>query len=63
MIKQNSHFDNDDLANLCRLVARGMVKIEPLVQDIVPVSHAQHIYDTLRDEPSKLFGTIFDWSK
>lgn len=61
VIKQNSHFDNDDLANLCRLVARGMVKIGPLIQDVVPVREAKRIYDTLRDEPGKLMGTVFAW--
>lgn len=60
-IKQNSHFDNDDLAGICRLVARDMVHIQPLIQDIVPVTEAQGIYDTLRDEPGKLLGTVFDW--
>lgn len=60
-IKQNSHFDKDDLANLCRLVARGMVKIAPLIRDVVPVSEAGRIYDTLRDNPDKLYGTVFIW--
>ena len=61
-IKQNSHFDNDDLANVCRLVARGLVEIGPLIQDVVPVADAKRIYDTLRDTPAKLLGTVFDWS-
>jgi len=60
-IKQNSHFSNDDLANLSRLVARGMVKIAPLIQDVVPAADAKRIYDILRDEPSRLFGTVFTW--
>ena len=61
-IKQNSGFDKSDLANLCRLVARGLVDIGPLMRDVVPVSEARRIYDTLRDEPGKLLGTVFDWS-
>jgi len=60
-IRQNSHFDNDDLAGICRLVARDMVQIRPLIRDIVPVTEAAGIYDTLRDEPGKLLGTVFDW--
>ena len=60
-IKQNSHFDRDDLANLCRLVQRKQVHIAPLIQDVVPIAEAKHIYDTLRDEPSRLFGTVFEW--
>jgi len=60
-IKQNSHFDRSDLHNLCRLVSRGLVQIAPLIQDVVPVTEAKHIYEKLRDEPQTLFGTVFDW--
>jgi len=60
-IKQNSHFDRDDLTNLCRLVERGMVKIGPLVRDVVSVNEAARIYDTLRDRPNELLGTVFVW--
>ena len=60
-IKQNSHFDRDDLRNLCRLVGRGLVKIAPLIRDVVPVSEAKRIYDTLRDTPNELLGTVFIW--
>lgn len=60
-IKQNSHFDNSDLYHMCRLVSKGMIQIAPLIQDVVPVAQAKGIYDTLRDEPQKLFGTVFDW--
>ena len=61
-LKQNSHFDRSDLDNLCRLVQRGMVRLTPLIRDTVPVAEAKQVYDTLRDEPAKLFGTVFDWS-
>ncbi len=61
VIKQNSHFDRDDLENLCRLVERKMVRIEPFVKDVVTLDQSYKIYDTLRDEPQKLFGTVFDW--
>jgi 2-desacetyl-2-hydroxyethyl bacteriochlorophyllide A dehydrogenase len=60
-IKQNSHFDKTDLHNVCRLLRRGLLSIAPLIQDVLPVSEAKRVYDTLRDEPSKLFGTIFEW--
>jgi len=60
-IKQNSHFTRDDLENLCRLVRRRLAQIGPLVQDVVPVAEAKRVYDTLRDEPSRLLGTVFDW--
>jgi 2-desacetyl-2-hydroxyethyl bacteriochlorophyllide A dehydrogenase len=61
VIKQNSHFTREDLANVCRLVGRGMVKIEPLIQDVAPVAEADRVYATLRDRPGKLLGTVFEW--
>jgi len=61
VIKQNSHFNRDDLQNLCRLVSRGLVQIGPLIRDVVPVSEAKRIYDTLRDTPNELLGTVFIW--
>ncbi len=61
-IKQSSHFDTGDLDDVCRLVAGGTVRIGPLVHDVVPVSEAKRIYDTLRDQPKRILGTVFDWS-
>lgn len=60
-IKQNSHFERNDLENFCRLVARGLVTVAPLIRDVVPVTKAKEVYDTLRDEPNKLLGTVFVW--
>ncbi len=60
-IKQNSHFDTSDLDNLCRLVRRRLVQFAPIIQDTVRVAEAAGVYDTLRDEPALLLGTVFDW--
>ena len=60
-IRQNTGYDRDDLANLCRLIRRGLVDIAPLLQDVVPVMDASRIYDTLRDDPHELSGTVFVW--
>ncbi len=60
-LKRNSHFDRDDMRNMCRLVDRGLVKITPLIRDVVPVSEAKQIYDTLRDTPNDLMGTVLAW--
>lgn len=60
-IKQNSHFDRDDLANFCRLVERDIVTVAPLIREVVPVAEAKRVYDTLRDNPSRLLGTVFEW--
>lgn len=60
-IKQNSHFDNSDLYHVCRFVSKGTIQISPLIQDVASVGAAEMIYDTLRDEPHQLLGTVFDW--
>lgn len=60
-IMQNSHFDNSDLANMCRLLAQGDVVFKPYMRDIVPVAEAEQIYDMLRDTPEALLGTVFVW--
>lgn len=61
-IKQNSHFDNDDLANVCRLNEVGRLQIAPLISRVVPVEQAREIYDLLRDDPAQLTGTVFKWT-
>ena len=60
-IRQNTGYDRDDLTNLRRLVRRALVDIAPLLQNVVPVTDAQRIYDTLRDAPHQLLGTVFVW--
>jgi threonine dehydrogenase-like Zn-dependent dehydrogenase len=60
-IQQPSHFEQDDLDHLCRLVGRARVHLLPLLRDIVPVTEAPRLYDRLRDAPSTLLGTVFDW--
>ena len=39
----------------------SLVQIAPLTRDVVPVSEAKRIYDTLRDTPDELLGTVFVW--
>ena len=29
--------------------------------DVVKAGQAVGVYDTLRDDPARLFGTVFDW--
>jgi len=60
-IFQSSHFTRDDLENLCRLVARGLVRVSPFIRHQVKVDQASQIYSQLRDEPGKLLGTVFIW--
>lgn len=56
------HFDRDDLMQVCRFAAEGVLKIDPVIQDVVKIDKAIDIYDTLRDDPGSLFGVVFDWT-
>ena len=60
-IKQNSHFDQDDLRQTCRLVERGSLDVGSLLTEVVPVADAVRIYDTLRDRPEAFMGLVFKW--
>lgn len=60
-VRQTSHFDRDDLGSLCELVRRRAVSIGALIRDVVPITQAGAVYDTLRDSPGKLLGTVFVW--
>ena len=57
----SAHFAQDDLEQVLRLAGEGKIHLEKLVRDIVPIEEAIGIYDTLRDDKSKLLGTVFDW--
>ncbi|BCW97603.1 MAG: threonine dehydrogenase-like Zn-dependent dehydrogenase [Armatimonadota bacterium] len=60
-IRQNTHFDLSDLQMVHNLTAEGRLRISPLVQDVIPVDQAPQIYETLRDNPERLLGTVFVW--
>ena len=57
-----SHFTSSDLAQVCRFTAEGGLKIAPVIQDLVKIDQALPIYERLRDNPSSLFGVVFDWT-
>jgi threonine dehydrogenase-like Zn-dependent dehydrogenase len=58
-IVHTQHFDQEDLEQVVRLVARGDIRIRPLIRDVVPLDEAVRIFDTLRDHPRQLLGTVF----
>ena len=60
-IKQNSHFDQNDLRQTCRLVERGSLDVGSLVTEIAPCADAARVYDTLRDRPEAFMGLVFRW--
>ncbi|MGD0090473.1 MAG: zinc-binding alcohol dehydrogenase [Planctomycetota bacterium] len=55
------HFNSDDLRQVCRLAAEGVLKAGPIIQDVVKIEQALGVYERLRDRPDSLFGTVFDW--
>ena len=55
------HFDQSDLQQVLRHVLKGTIRIRPLIKDVVPIAEALPIYDTLRDNPNELLGTVFVW--
>lgn len=59
---QSTHFDQDTLNIVASLAADGTVDLGALIKDVVPIDDAVKIYDTLRDDPMSLGGTVFDWT-
>ena len=59
-ILHTQHFDQDDLEQVLRLVERGSIHLKPVIRAVVPFEDAVQVFDTLRDNPSKLLGTVFD---
>lgn len=59
---QSTHFDQAALEAVTALAADGVLDLAGLVKDIVPVDDAVRVYDTLRDDPMSLGGTVFDWA-
>lgn len=56
------HFSLEDQQETIAAIAAGALHVRPLIQSIVPVQSIVSTYETLRDEPSRLCGTIFDWA-
>jgi 2-desacetyl-2-hydroxyethyl bacteriochlorophyllide A dehydrogenase len=58
-ILHTQHFDQTDLEETLRLAAGGEFRLRPLLRDVVPLTEAVRIFDTLRDEPGRLLGVVF----
>ncbi|MGI6118403.1 MAG: hypothetical protein ACOYBC_08425 [Bilifractor sp.] len=56
-----THFTRQDLDTMIRLAKRGVLKIDKMITRIVPFKDAVSVFDTLRDNPRALRGTIIDW--
>jgi 2-desacetyl-2-hydroxyethyl bacteriochlorophyllide A dehydrogenase len=61
-IIHTQHFDQEDLEQVLQLVKHGMIQLKPVIRGVVPFEDAVQIFDTLRDNPRKLLGTVFAFS-
>lgn len=59
---QSTHFDQQTLDRVAALAADGTLTPGSMVQNVVPIADAVRAYDTLRDDPMSLGGTVFDWT-
>ncbi len=55
------HFVAEDLRLVTRLAAEGSLAIAPVIREVVKIDDCIAIYDSLRDDPGALLGTVFDW--
>lgn len=59
---QSSHFDQPTLEKVTALAAEGTLNLDALIKDVVPIDNAVETFNTLRDDPMSLRGTVFDWT-
>lgn len=62
-IEVSCHFSLDDLKVLLHYMQEGIIRVEPLILNRVPILEAPKIYETMRDRPGDLLGVVFDWSE
>lgn len=60
-IVHSSHFDRVELEGAARMMASGRIRVAPLLTDVVAVDEAETIYATLKEQPSAMLGTVFQW--
>lgn len=61
-IETSCHFDADDLRVLLFLHQQGVIRIEPVISDLVPIDRAPAMYERLAHHGDQLLGVIFDWT-
>ncbi|MBT4101198.1 MAG: zinc-binding dehydrogenase [Gemmatimonadetes bacterium] len=59
---QSTHFDQPTLQTVTELAQTGVLDLEGLISDVVPIDDAVAVYDRLRDDPMSVGGTVFDWT-
>ncbi len=60
-IEVSCHFSVNDLEALLGFMREGVILSEPLINTRASIDEALEVYATLRNEPSKLLGVVFDW--
>ncbi|MBT3268368.1 zinc-binding dehydrogenase [Candidatus Poribacteria bacterium] len=59
-VLHTNHFDQEELEAVLGHVSRGSIRVRPLIRDVVPFEDAPRIFDTMRDHPRQLLGTVFE---
>jgi len=60
-IEVSCHFSLSDLAAVLQGVQLGTLRLAPVISHRVPLEAAPALYATLREEPAKLRGVVFQW--
>lgn len=62
-IETSCHFWPDDLRVLLFLVQQGLVRMEPIISDVLSVEEAPSLYARLAAGDPELRGVVFRWSQ
>ena len=52
----------EGIAEMLGLLASGVLRIAPLITDVVPFLEAPGLYERMITDPSKMLGIVVDWS-
>lgn len=61
-IIHNAHYTADDLKNIIRHVQCGRISLSKLITNEFTYKEGVKMFDTLRDNPADLIGTIINWT-
>ncbi len=62
-VLHNTHFTVDDLKCIIRLMQKGIIKIRPLITKVIPFADSVSVFETLRDAPQSMMGTVIEYSE
>ncbi|MDO8587086.1 MAG: zinc-binding dehydrogenase [Armatimonadota bacterium] len=61
-IEVSCHFGLDDLRVIIYGIQIGTIKPGAIISHLVSIDEAPRIYGIMRDNPTELFGVVFDWA-